>query len=78
MLPKLNGFEILSTIKNNHIDSQVIMLTAKTSLDDKLEGFGGGADDYLTKPFHLEELLARKMLKKQKNINSIYLILLKI
>jgi DNA-binding response OmpR family regulator len=59
MLPGLNGFEILKELKNYKIDSKVIMLTAKSSIDDKLEGFTKGADDYLTKPFHIEELVAR-------------------
>lgn len=67
MLPKKNGFEILKELKNNNISSYVIMLTARTSLDDKLEGFGGGADDYLTKPFHMEELVARVNARLRKN-----------
>ena len=49
MLPKLNGFEILKEIRNKNINSKVIMLTAKSMLDDKLTGFDAGADDYLTK-----------------------------
>ena len=59
MLPSKNGFEILREIRQNNIQSKVIMLTAKSMLDDKLEGFSLGANDYLTKPFHIEELLAR-------------------
>lgn len=59
MLPSKNGFEILREIRENNISSKVIMLTAKSFLDDKLEGFNLGANDYVTKPFHMEELLAR-------------------
>ena len=59
MLPKRNGIEILKEIKENDINAKVIMLTAKSELDDKLKGFNNGADDYVTKPFHIEELIAR-------------------
>lgn len=67
MLPKYNGFEILKEIRNNNIDSKVIMLTAKSELEDKLEGLNKGADDYITKPFHMEELLARVNVQLRKN-----------
>lgn len=67
MLPKKDGFQILKELKDNNIKSNVIMLTARTSLDDKLEGFDGGADDYLTKPFHMEELVARVNARLRKN-----------
>lgn len=59
MLPKVNGFEILEEIRKEDISAKVIMLTAKTMIDDKLVGFNKGANDYLTKPFHVEELVAR-------------------
>lgn len=59
MLPKINGLDILKEIKNNNINSKVIMLTAKGQLEDKLLGFKYGANDYITKPFHMEELIAR-------------------
>ena len=59
MLPKVNGIEILKEIRNNNIDTKVIMLTAKSSLDDKLIGFEKGANDYITQPFHMEELIVR-------------------
>lgn len=59
MLPKINGIEILKEIRKNNISSKVIMLTARTSLEDKLLGFDLGANDYVTKPFHIEELIAR-------------------
>ena len=54
MLPKINGIEILKEIRDNNIDTKVIMLTAKSSLDDKLIGFENGANDYITKPLHIE------------------------
>lgn len=59
MLPKKNGFDILKSITNNNVNSKVIMLTAKSMLEDKLKGFEYGALDYVTKPFHIEELIAR-------------------
>ncbi len=59
MLPKMNGIEILKEIKKSKIDAKVIMLTAKSLIEDKLEGFDTGANDYVTKPFHIEELVAR-------------------
>ena len=67
MLPKINGIEILKEIRDNDIDAKVIMLTAKSSLDDKLIGFENGANDYITKPFHIEELLARVNVQLRDN-----------
>lgn len=59
MLPGMDGFEILKKMREEEIASKVIMLTAKSTLDDKLEGLQNGANDYITKPFHIEELVAR-------------------
>jgi DNA-binding response OmpR family regulator len=59
MLPEINGFEVLREIRKKGISSKVIMLTAKSTLEDKLNGFEKGANDYITKPFHVDELLAR-------------------
>lgn len=59
MLPKKDGFEILNEIRKEGIQSKVIMLTAKGELEDKLKGFSGGANDYVPKPFHIDELVAR-------------------
>ncbi|MEG1311616.1 MAG: response regulator transcription factor [Romboutsia sp.] len=59
MLPNMNGLDILKTIRSNNIDTPVLILTAKESLDDKVEAFTVGANDYLTKPFYMEELVAR-------------------
>ena len=59
MLPKMNGLEILKEIRKQDIHTPVLMLTAKSELNDKITGLDMGADDYLTKPFHREELYAR-------------------
>ena len=67
MLPKVNGIEILKEIKNNNVKSKVIMLTAKSELDDKLLGFNEGANDYMTKPFHIDELVARVNVQLRNN-----------
>ena len=59
MLPNMNGFEILKNIRKNEIQSKVIMLTAASTIENKLDGLQNGANDYITKPFHIDELLAR-------------------
>lgn len=59
MLPGINGFQILSQIRKDGIETPVLMLTAKSEIDDKVHGLDCGADDYLTKPFQTKELLAR-------------------
>lgn len=70
MLPSMNGFEILKKLRKEEIESKVIMLTAKSMLEDKLNGLENGADDYLTKPFHIEELLARVNIQLNKTSTS--------
>ncbi|MFP3917442.1 response regulator transcription factor [Lysinibacillus telephonicus] len=59
MLPAMNGYEVLKSLRKQNIMTPVIMLTAKDGIDDKIQGFKVGADDYLVKPFHREELLLR-------------------
>ena len=59
MLPKVDGFKILEEIRREKINAKVIMLTAKSMIEDKLMGGNSGANDYLTKPFHIDELVAR-------------------
>jgi two-component system OmpR family response regulator len=59
MLPGLDGMEICHVLRSEQRNSLVLMLTAKDSLQDKIEGLKGGADDYLTKPFAFDELIAR-------------------
>ncbi len=71
MLPKMNGFEILKEIREEKIESKVIMLTAKSMLEDKLEGLTGGANDYVTKPFHIDELVARVNLQLRADAKSV-------
>ncbi len=70
MLPKMNGIDILKELKENDINAKVIMLTAKSGLDDKLKGFDTGANDYVTKPFHIEELIARVNVQLRTKGNS--------
>ena len=59
MLPKINGLDILSRLRAKKIETPILLLTAKDSVEDKVEGLNQGADDYLTKPFAFSELLAR-------------------
>lgn len=59
MLPEMDGISICKELRKNNIHTPVLMLTAKGQLQDKVEGLNCGADDYLTKPFAFEELLAR-------------------
>jgi DNA-binding response OmpR family regulator len=58
-LPQGNGLDILQALKQNRFPDGVLIISAKDSLDDRLQGLDLGADDYLTKPFHLSELRAR-------------------
>ncbi len=59
MLPKMDGLTVLERLRQNGCETNVLLLTAKDSLKDKVHGLQIGADDYLVKPFDLEELLAR-------------------
>ena len=59
MIPKIDGIEVLKTIRKEGNKIPVIMLTAKSEIDDRVVGLDSGADDYLTKPFASKELLAR-------------------
>lgn len=72
MLPKKDGFEILSNLRKEKIDTPIIMLTAKSEMSDKLNGLENGADDYITKPFHTRELVARVkvILKRKANLQD--------
>ena len=59
MLPKLNGLQVLRMLRKKGVSTPIILLTAKDSVEDKVTGLDLGADDYLSKPFSSEELLAR-------------------
>lgn len=68
MLPKKNGISILRDLRRAGIHTPILILTAKGEIDNKLEGFNSGADDYLVKPFSFEELVARvKALSRRPN-----------
>jgi len=72
MLPNKDGFHILKELRNQKIETPVIMLTAKSEIYDKLKGLENGADDYITKPFHMKELVARikVILKRKSNLED--------
>ena len=59
MMPKMDGITVLKTIRSHGNSVPVLMLTAKAEIDDRVEGLDSGADDYLTKPFSMKELMAR-------------------
>lgn len=59
MLPKMNGYEVAAALRKEKIATPILMLTAKDQVSDKVKGLDSGADDYMTKPFAAEELLAR-------------------
>lgn len=59
MLPKLDGFEVVRRLRGSNVNTPILMLTARTTTTDKVAGLNFGADDYMTKPFDTEELLAR-------------------
>ncbi|MBQ8503243.1 MAG: response regulator transcription factor [Clostridia bacterium] len=59
MMPKMNGLEVLKKLRENGVSTPVLILTAKSEIEDKILGLDTGADDYLTKPFAMGELLAR-------------------
>ena len=70
MLPGLNGLEVLRRLRKSEISTPVIMLTARDSVMDKVSGLDMGADDYITKPFAIEELLARIRAALRQNHTS--------
>lgn len=70
MLPKINGIDILKELRSNNVEIPILLLTARDQLNDKVHGLNSGADDYLTKPFAKEELIARvkALLRRQSPI----------
>jgi len=75
MLPGMMGMDICSKLRQKEIHTPILILTAKGQLQDKLSGLNGGADDYLTKPFSFEELLARlrALIRRPKESLSVVL-----
>jgi len=75
MLPLMDGISLLKQIRKEKIETPVLMLTAKDSVDDKVGGLDAGADDYLAKPFAFEELLARvrALLRRKETSKSLVL-----
>ena len=70
-MPRLDGLQVCSQLRANGIDTPILMLTARDTLEDKLKGFRAGTDDYLVKPFELEELVARVFsLSNRRSSNS--------
>lgn len=69
MMPKMNGIEVLKKLRNEGINTPIMMLTAKAQTDDRITGFDSGADDYLPKPFEPDELISRvrAMLRRSEN-----------
>jgi two-component system copper resistance phosphate regulon response regulator CusR len=72
MMPGMNGIEVCRQIRQTNKEVPILMLTALGSIDDKVLGLNSGADDYLVKPFHFKELLARieAMLRRQQTVQS--------
>ena len=70
MLPGMSGYDIARKVRQQGVRTPILMLTAKSELDDKVTGLDSGADDYLTKPFQTRELLARLRALGRRNINT--------
>ena len=67
MLPKMNGIEVLKWMRNKKLETPVLLLTARNSIEDRVNGLDSGADDYLVKPFSYEELMARIRVLTRRN-----------
>ena len=67
MMPEMDGFEVARRARSKGITTPILMLTAKSQLDDKVAGLDSGADDYLTKPFQSKELMARLRALSRRN-----------
>ena len=70
MLPNMSGFQVLNKLRTENINSKIIMLKARSTIEDKLNRLENGADDYLTKPFHMDELVARVNIQLKRNGNK--------
>ncbi len=71
MMPKMDGISLIKKIRKDKVKTPVLLLTAKSELEDKIEGLDFGADDYLTKPFESKELLAR-LRALSRRVNEVY------
>ncbi len=71
-LPKMSGLEVCEKLRGLGIDIPVLMLTARDTLDDKLAGFSKGADDYLVKPFAMEELIVRSQVLSRRRSGEVH------
>jgi len=70
-MPKMNGFDVCKNIRQAKLAIPILMLTAKGTIDDKTEGFDCGADDYLVKPFDIQEVLLRiRVLLRRNNVEA--------
>ena len=71
MLPKMDGLQVLTSLRKNGCQTPILLLTAKTQLEDRIRGLDAGADDYLPKPFDMGELLARvrAMLRRRESFH---------
>lgn len=67
MMPKISGLDVLKWLRDKKIETPVLLLTAKDSIEDRVEGLDAGADDYLVKPFSYDELLARLRVLTRRN-----------
>ena len=67
MMPKMNGFDVAKNIRQAKLNIPILMLTAKGTIDDKTEGFDSGVDDYLVKPFDIQEVLLRIRVLLRRN-----------
>ncbi|MCI1273115.1 MAG: response regulator transcription factor [Clostridiaceae bacterium] len=67
MMPKMNGFDVAKNIRQAKLSIPILMLTAKGTIDDKTEGFDSGVDDYLVKPFDIQEVLLRIRVLLRRN-----------
>lgn len=72
MLPGTDGLEILRKLRHAHTDTSVLIMTARDALNDRVSGLDAGADDYLVKPFEMEELMARirALLRRSQNVKT--------
>lgn len=71
LMPKKNGYEVLFSIREQKKQTPVLFLTAKDALEDRIRGLDYGADDYLVKPFHFEELMARLRAMIRRNYGAV-------